>query len=49
MTRVEIEKRIDAIEEEIFLEDMKDRGYDFTKVRLLNVEKRELEEMLKNF
>lgn len=47
MTRTEIKKRINEIEEELFYESMKDREYDFAKANKLYAEKRELEEMLK--
>ena len=48
MTKEELIKEIEKIEEEIFLEEMVDLGYNFAKVRKLKNRKHELEEMLKN-
>ena len=48
MTKEEMVKEIEKIEEAIFLEEMVDLGYNFAKVRELKNRERELEEMLKN-
>jgi len=46
MTRVEIEKRIHELDEEIFYEEMADRGYNFRRVSELTAEMKKLEKML---
>ena len=46
MTRTEIEKRIHELDEEIFFEEMADRGYNFRKVSEMKAEMRQLEKML---
>ena len=46
MTRVEIEKRIHELDEEIFFEEMADRSYNFRKVSEMKAEMRQLEKML---
>lgn len=48
MTRTEIEKRIHAIDEEIFYEEMADRGYNFRRVSELKAEMARLEKELEN-
>lgn len=48
MTRTELEKRIHAIDEEIFYEEMADRGYNFRRVSELKAEMARLEKELKN-
>lgn len=46
MTRKEINAKIEEIEEEIFLEEMVDRGYNFVKVYKLKDELKALKKML---
>ncbi len=46
MTREELIERIEKIDEEIFLEEMVDLGYNFAKVRELKSKKAELEKEL---
>lgn len=46
MTRKEITEKIDNIEDEIFLEQMVDRGYNFVKVAKLRDEIKALKKML---
>lgn len=47
MSRQEIIERIDQIEENIFVEECKDRGYDFYQVREWRLELSDLRNMLK--
>jgi len=46
MTRKEIENKIEWIKDQIWYEEMADRGYNFRRVRELEKELAELEKLL---